>query len=155
MLGAADRLWEIVEELEEIPLGTAHGDACPHNLLVREGSDDFVLIDYGFWGEAPYGFDLGQLMVGQVQVGERPASDLPALEAACVPAYCRGLRDEGVDLEESVVRRAHALQMLLFSGLSSVPFELLGARADARAAPRRSARAEAARFILDLALLPR
>ena len=148
---AADALTGHLDELDAVPLGTFHGDACTRNLLVpRDGDDRFVLIDFGFWGRGPLGFDLSQLLVGQVQTGERPASCLPALEEACVPAYLRGLRDEGVDVAEDLLRRAHALLVLEFAGLSAIPIEHL----DGPPTPERlrvaRERASMTRFILDL-----
>jgi hypothetical protein len=95
LLGAADRLDAVVRELESLPAATLHGDACTRNVLVRCETQELVLIDFGFWGEGPVGFDLGQLLWGEVQMGERPASDLPRLEAACLPAYADGLHAEG------------------------------------------------------------
>ncbi len=150
ILDAADRVWMILDELEQVPLGTAHGDACTRNLLVRQGSDDLVLIDYSYWCQAPYGFDLGQLLIGEVQVGERPAADLAALEQVCLAAYVEGLSEEGVELPASLVRRAHALQMLLFTGLSTVPLEHLGEPPSGALLEVAAERAAIARFVLDL-----
>ena len=127
-----------------------HGDACSRNLLVRRPHGDMVLIDFGFFGEGPVGFDLGQLLLGEVQTGERPAACLPSLEQACVPAYVTGLADEGVVMSEDVVRRAHALEMLLFSGLSAVPFEHLDGPLTPGVTDLAAQRAHAARFVLDL-----
>jgi Phosphotransferase enzyme family len=150
LLAAADAVPDIVDELDTMPVGTSHGDACTRNLLVTNDSADLVLIDYGFWGEAPLGFDLSQLMLGEVQMGERSATCLPSLEAACVPAYVRGLRDEGCDAPLEVVRRAHVLLMLLFSGLSAIPFEHLGSPPTAELQRIAGERAASARFMLDL-----
>jgi hypothetical protein len=150
LVSAADALPAVVDELEALPHGAAHGDACTRNLLVAADRPELVLIDFGFWGPAPYGFDLGQLLTGEVQLGERPATALPDDEEACLAAYVEGLRDEGCDVDAGTVRRAHALQMLLFTALPSVPFELL----DAEPTPASHAicheRAAAARFVLDL-----
>ena len=131
---------------------TLHGDACTRNLLVPPGADDgFVLIDFGFWGRGPVGYDLTQLLIGEVQLGERRADELPALEGACLPSYVEGLGAEGVDVDLDQVRRAHALMMLLFAGFSAVPFELLdGPPTDEKLRIARE-RAGAARFMLDLA----
>jgi hypothetical protein len=75
MRAAAEGIEGRLSELDSVPVLTLHGDACPRNLLVRRGTDDgFVLIDYGFWGRGPVGFDLTQLLIGEVQLGERPAS---------------------------------------------------------------------------------
>lgn len=150
LLGAADALPHIVDELERMPIGTSHGDACTRNLLVSPATTDLVLIDYGFWGEAPIGFDLSQLLLGEVQMGERSATCLSGLEAACLPAYVRGLRDEVCDIPLEVVRRSHALLMVLFSGLSAVPFEHLGAPPTPELHRIAAERAVSARFILDL-----
>ncbi|MFY9913974.1 MAG: phosphotransferase [Nocardioidaceae bacterium] len=150
LLAAADRVDDLVDELAAMPLGTAHGDACPNNLLVTAEDDGFVLIDYGFWGEAPLGFDLGQLLVGDVQVGRRSADMLSELERSIVPAYIDGLRAEGHDVPTSVVRRAHALHLMVFTGLSTLPFELLGADRSPDLDRLAAERAEIARFSLRL-----
>jgi hypothetical protein len=150
MLAAADRVPDYLEEIERVPLGTAHGDACTNNLLVQPGSDDLVLIDYGFWTTQPLGFDLSQLLVGDVQLGRRPASCLWPVERACTPAYVDGLWDEGCRVEAGVVRRAHALLMLIFSGLSAIPVEHLDAEPTPDLHRIAAERAAAARFMLDL-----
>jgi hypothetical protein len=150
ILDAAGAVPDIAAELGGTPLGTAHGDACPRNLLMEHGhADGFVLIDFGFWCQAPLGFDLSQLLLGEVQLGERAAAELPELDEACLVAYVAGLRDEGCEVPFEVVRRAHALVMLLFWGVAAVPLEILfGAPAPPAAVFRE--RADAARFVLDL-----
>ena len=132
---------------------------------MQAGSDDLVLIDFGFWSTQPIGFDLGQLLLGDVQIGRRPAATLPAVEQGCLPAYVDGLRDEGCDLPLDVVRRAHALQMLIFTGFSSSMLEGLleqpgrdgrdgGGDEGKAAAPdlleQAAERARIAEFVLDL-----
>jgi len=150
LLGAADLAAAYVEELSGLPLATGHGDACPNNLLVPADADGFVLIDYGFWGEAPIGFDLSQLLVGDVQVGRRPAADLSDIEETILSAYMDGLRDEGCDVPEAVVRRAHALQLMIFTGLSTLPFEHLDSNPTQELHRIASERAAIARFSLEL-----
>ena len=102
----------------------SHGDACPNNLLAGERDDELVMIDFGFWGGAPVGFDLSQLLVGDIQIGNRAADDLAELDEAIVAAYVAGLRAEGCEIPEEQVRRAHALCLLIMTGLSTVPFDL-------------------------------
>ena len=128
----------------------SHGDACPNNLLARDGSDDFVLIDYGFWGPGPIGFDLSQLLVGDVQVGRRGSDDLAEVEDAIFAGYMAGLRDEECWIPDDVVRRAHALQLLIFTGLSALPFDLLEAEPTPELHRVAEHRAAIARFSLDL-----
>ena len=150
LVAAADTLPAVVAELEALPYGSAHGDACTRNLLVAADRPELVLIDFGFWGPQPYGFDLGQLLLGEVQLGERPAAALPDDERACLAAYVDGLRAEGCDVEGSVVERGLALVMLLFGALPSLPFELLDAPPTPAAIQVSRQRAAAARFVLDL-----
>ncbi len=150
LLTAADRAAAYTDELSAMPIASAHGDACPNNLLARANSDGFVLIDYGFWAPSPIGFDLGQLLVGDVQVGKRPADTLPAVDETIVPAYVDGLRAEGCDVPADVVRRSHALHLLIFTGLSTMPFEYLDSAPTPELHHVAAERAAIARFSLDL-----
>lgn len=147
----AEQADALVDELARLPLGVAHGDACPNNLLVTPENDGgFVLIDYGFWTAAPIGFDLGQLLVGDVQIGRQDAASLRAVDDVIVPAYVEGLHVEGCALTEADVRRAHALHLMVFSGLSALPFEHLAAEPTPALDRMASERAALARFSLDL-----
>ena len=150
LLDAADRADTYVEELSAAPYATAHGDACPNNLLVTADHDGFVLIDYGFWGREPIGFDLAQLLVGDIQVGKRSSAGLADLEEACLTAYVEGLRAEGSAIDADVVRRAHALQLLVFTGYSTLPWEHLGEEPTPELHALAAERAALARFSLDL-----
>jgi hypothetical protein len=149
LVAAAARAAAYTDELSSMPMATAHGDACPNNLLARAGSDDFTLIDYGFWGPNPIGFDLSQLLVGEMQVG-RSGADLTQVEDTILESYVAGLRAEGCDIPLSVVRRAHALQLLLFTGFSTLPVEHLGAEPTPDLHQIAAERAKIARFSLGL-----
>jgi hypothetical protein len=120
MRAAARGIEALAAELVTFPTGTSHGDASPQNLLPGATADDLVLIDFNFWMTQPVGFDLGQLVAGETQLGRGPA-DLAAVDAACVAAYTRGLACEGTEVDEDVVRRAHAIQLFLFAGVSALP----------------------------------
>ena len=147
---AADRADDLVAELAAVPHLVGHGDACPNNLLVVPGTDDFVLIDFGLWGSRPVGFDLGQLLVGDVQVGRRSAEALAERDEVCLVAYQAGLRAEGCGLSDALVRRAHALQLLVFTGFSTLPFDLLGEPVTPELIEVARARAAIAAHSLDL-----
>ena len=69
LLAAADALPALLDELDDAPAATAHGDACTANLLAAGDRDALVMVDLGFCGTAPLGTDLGQLIVGEVQAG--------------------------------------------------------------------------------------
>jgi hypothetical protein len=150
LLEAADRVPGYADELAQLPQATGHGDACPNNLLVRPDADGFTLIDFGFWRMLPIAFDLGQLLVGDVQIGRRSSDDLRPRDEACLAAYVEGLRAEGDGTPESVVRRAHALQLLIFTGISMLPMEFLEAEPTPELVEMSQERAAIARYSLDL-----
>ncbi len=118
LLAAAALVPAYAEELMAFPRVAGHGDACPNNLLPGPDIDSFVLIDFGFWMSSPLAFDLGQLVAGDVQLGRCGITDLTGLDEACVAAYTRGLAEEGMVCDVADVRRAHALQLFLFVGIS-------------------------------------
>ena len=150
MLAAVDALPRLTDELLAQPELVGHGDACPNNLLVRPDRDGFTMIDFGFFMALPVGFDLGQLLVGDVQTGRRDASDLAERDEACLSAYVDGLAAEGLDLGIDTVRRAHAVHLLIFSGLSAIPFEVLEEEPTDALRARAATRAAIARHSLDL-----
>lgn len=129
----ADHLDPLAEEFAALPHRTSHGDACPNNLLRHPSGDGFTLIDFGFWRPQPVGFDLSQLLVGDIQIGRSDATDLPELAEACLAAYAVGLAAEGHEVEDAVLRRGHAVSLMLFNGLPSLPLEQV-AEADRLAA---------------------
>lgn len=147
---AAASVDAVAAELMALPVLAGHGDACPNNLLVTPGDDDFTMIDFGFFTALPVGFDLGQLLVGDVQIGLRPSDDLSERGAASLTSYVDGLAAEGMEIDEQAVRRAHALQLLLFTGLSALPFELLDAEPTEQVRAMAATRATIARYSLDL-----
>jgi len=151
LLAVADRIWDYGHELLALPTTTGHGDACPGNLLVRPDEDGFTLIDFGFWMPLPVGFDLGQLLVGDVQIGARSSADLAERDEACLQAYLAGLRAEGYEVEEAVLRRAHALQLLLFTGVSAFPWDHVHGPVTPQLQELAADRAVLTRYVLDLA----
>jgi len=69
MLAAVQALPELPRRVGIAATATAHGDACTRNMLICEPDGRLALIDFGFWGIAPVGFDLGQLILGEIQLG--------------------------------------------------------------------------------------
>jgi hypothetical protein len=147
---AAQQAEALAAEADALPFLLSHGDACPNNLLAGAQDDDLVMIDFGFWGGAPVGFDLSQLLVGDIQIGRRGADDLAELDEAIVAAYVAGLRAEGCQIPEDQVRRGHALCLLIMTGLSTAPSDLFDGPIDARTMQIAADRATIARYALDL-----
>ncbi len=150
LLRLVDQLPRLLDELDTMPTGICHGDACTRNLLRIQGSDDLVLIDFGFVRYAPLGIDLGQLVLGEIQLGERGVDDLELLWARCVEHYARGVREAGSSASQAQIARASALCMAIFSGVSAIPTELLDQPPSPRHETIFAARAEVARFLLKL-----
>jgi hypothetical protein len=149
LLTAADQAPAYVAELAAFPTATGHGDACPNNLLLTD-EPGFTLIDFGFWHLLPVGFDLGQLLVGDVQLGRRSSADLAERGEACLSAYHAGLVAEGLEIPLDLLRRAHALHLMIFTGLSTLPFEFLEQGLTPELQHLASERAAIARYSLDL-----
>jgi hypothetical protein len=147
---AAAESAELAAEADALPRLLSHGDACPNNLLAGAQDDDLVMIDFGFWGDAPVGFDLSQLLVGDIQIGKRGADDLAELDEAIVTAYVAGLRAEGCKIPEEQVRRGHALCLLIMTGLSTVPVDLFEVPITPETQRIAADRAMLARYALDL-----
>lgn len=149
LFAAADQAPAYVAELAEFASTAGHGDACPNNLLVTD-QPGFTLIDFGFWQLLPVGFDLGQLLVGDVQLGLRSSADLAERGEACLIAYHAGLAAEGFEISLDRLRRAHALHLMIFTGLSTLPFEFLDQELTPGLQHLASERAAIARHSLDL-----
>lgn len=150
MCEAARQAPRWVAELDAAPFVTGHGDACPNNLLGAPDRESLVLIDFGFWKSLPLAFDLGQLVLGEVQLGRRSAATLAETDAAVIPAYVEGLAAEGMEVDPALVARLHALQMLVFSGLSSMPFEHLDSPVSPELEMLAADRAALATYCLDM-----
>ena len=131
--------------LDALPQALPHGDAGPQNLLVRP--DVVVAIDVSFQHPYAFGFDLGHLLVGLAHAGSVPVDGLPEIHEALVPAFVEGVRDGGVEVSPEAVRYGYLGTLVIRSGLSSIPFELLDGDPSAEVFRQRAA---LTRFILDL-----
>jgi len=121
-----DEIPAMLNRLDSFLLCVPHGDASPQNLLVPAAAPDtFVVLDVSFRTPHALGFDLGQLLVGLVHTGELPAARMPAIAEAIVPAYLRGLQDEGIADRDAEVRDAFATGAMLRSGFDGFLYELL------------------------------
>jgi hypothetical protein len=151
LLTLADQAPSILESLDQLPRGLAHGDACPQNLLPDpERRGGFVAIDWGFAHLGPLGSDLVQLLTGRADSGALDADDLPPIQEAILAAYLEGLGDERVDASPAPVRRAFLGGLVVGKAFSALPLERLGGPVDDAAVTFFQARARYARYLLDL-----
>jgi hypothetical protein len=151
LFALADDASLLLDALDALPHTLAHWDACPQNLLADpERVDGFVAIDWSFTTAAPVGFDLGQLLAGLAQTGELNPTELPAVHAAIVPAYLEGLANEDVDADPTDVRTGYVGSLLLRSGFTALPLELLGRFDEPGIAGLFAHRTRYTRFLLDL-----
>ncbi|MEE3850169.1 hypothetical protein VZC37_07475 [Gordonia sp. LSe1-13] len=121
-----DLMPQLIDEIEALPLLSAHGDACPNNLL-NIGEHEFVVIDWAFFGRSRVGFDLTQLTNSAIDLGRMPADRLPELQDVCLRHYRLGLADSGFELDLDALTRAHHIQLAAFSAVSAIPLEQLPA----------------------------
>ena len=151
LLALADQAPSILDALDRLPRGLAHGDACPQNLLPDPDlHGGFVAIDWGFANLAPLGSDLVQLLAGRADSGELGAADLPPLQETVLAAYLDGLRDERVDASPVQVRLAMVGGLVVGKAFSALPLERLGGPIDDQSLTFFLARARYARYLLDL-----
>lgn len=120
-----DRLPQIVDGLDRLPLTFAHGDATPENLLRATGQDGtLALIDWGFGSLLPVGFDLAQLAIGDLQRDFRAALPLREVLHTIVPQYHAGLADEGLTVTGSQLLQGFHGALVVRGGLDGLPSSL-------------------------------
>lgn len=141
----------LIDRLDQLPHGMAHGDASPSNF--REPGDGAVVaIDWSYGSVAPLGADLGQLIAGHIAIDAPQEGPSAELVDAVVDDYTAGLADEGVATDRSDVHFAcvtHLALRFVISALILEPATDQSAQ-DLHAVLRR--RAALGRVGLDLAL---
>jgi hypothetical protein len=147
----ADRMPAMINELEDVPHGLAHGDATPDNLL-EPPDGTTVAIDWSYGHAGAVGCDLGQLLIGRIERGAHHPDELGAIWATIRPAFLAGLASERsavADADVDLAFKVHVAARSVFSAvnvdhrpdLSGDEFDELLRR-----------RAAMARFCLDLIL---
>jgi hypothetical protein len=143
---------EVLDLLDRLPQTLPHGDASPQNLLVPvDAPESFVAIDISFQHPHAVGFDLGQLLVGLVHAGVMGADRLPEVHEVLAPAFLESYLSYGATATADDVLQGYVGSLLIRSGLSSLPYELLGAEPSPALAVTFQERAALTRFIVDLA----
>lgn len=150
-----DQSGSLVEEMMNLPVLPAHGDACPQNLLIEgkdplTGSTRFAVVDWGMFGQVCAGYDLAQLLAGRVNEGTMPGAALEHLEPLCVGAYCDGLAEAGTTVPRNQVRRGLAVSIAVFSGLTAVVSDRLTDEDTVEVRSLIAGRLDMVRFVLNL-----
>jgi len=149
----ADRLPEILDRLDALAQAVPHGDASPQNLLVpADAADEFVAIDVSFQCPMAIGFDLGQLLVGLVHAGQMPTDALPEIHEVLATSFAAGMNDYGVEADVEAGTYGYVGSLVVRAGLTSLPFEQLGAPPTEQLTTLFRQRAALTRFIADLGL---
>src|SRR4051794_20971040 len=103
-------LWQARAELLSLtptaPPTITHWGFLPANPYVPD--DDVVAIDWSQIGLSSVSHDLDQLTLDTVWMLVRPDEDLDVLEDNVLPAYLAGLRDGGLDVGMTELRRWYA-----------------------------------------------
>jgi hypothetical protein len=153
LLTLSRRVPALLAVLQSLPQSIGHGDACPQNLLVpADDPDTFVAVDISWQVPEAVGFDLGQLLIGRAHSGELAAHELPALHEVILLAYLSGLADEGRHLDAESVRFGFDAALVIRSGFTSLPLEVLADSADPTDRGEFSRRVDLTRYITDLGL---
>jgi hypothetical protein len=116
----ADREW-LVRVSESLPRTLCHLDVWPENLFAPN-EEETMLVDWEFAGDGALGEDIGNLVPESALDLFRPAAELPALDALVFRAYLDGLRANGWDGDERVVRLGMCASAVKYDWL--VPFML-------------------------------
>lgn len=148
LLRMIEELDDLVDELCGLPALPAHGDASPQNLIIE--GESFVMIDWGSHGLAPVGHDLAQLLAGRINEGLLRGADLAELVDPCLAGYVDGLRQQGCEVPDLVVRRGFVLSMTIFSSMSALVSDKLDGPDTPALRHLMRGRAEMARFLMDL-----
>jgi Ser/Thr protein kinase RdoA (MazF antagonist) len=111
LVAATRRLYEERERLfdahDALPRTLIHGDTGRRNLFGRrrpDGTDETVLIDWGYCGIGAVGEDLHLMVVWTAQMFDVDVADLDELERLALTGYQAGLRDAGVALDPRLAR---------------------------------------------------
>jgi hypothetical protein len=98
---------ELLAAADAAPRTVVHLDLWPTNLYAT-ADDETVAIDWSSVGIGGLAADLDQTTLDPVWMQVRPGADLDVLEGPIVTAYAEGLRESGLDVAESEVRRWYA-----------------------------------------------
>lgn len=149
----ADRVPAMLDALDGLPQTFMHGDASPQNLLVPAADPgSFVAIDWSLMGLVAVGYDLSQLLVGLAHAGQLDVDVLPALHDTVLPAYTRGLADEGMQVDEDAVRFGFHAALVVRSAFSALPLARLAGSATRADAALIAHRVRLTRYLVDLGL---
>jgi Phosphotransferase enzyme family len=149
----AERVPAILDALDGLPQMFMHGDASPQNLLAPAADpDSFVAIDWSLIGLVAVGYDLSQLLVGLAHAGQLDVDALPALHDTVLPAYIRGLADEGMHVDEDVVRFGFHAALVVRSAFSALPLARLAGSTTRADAALIAHRVRMTRYLVDLGL---
>jgi phosphotransferase family enzyme len=149
----AERVPAILDALDGLPQTFVHGDASPQNLLVPAADpDSFVAIDWSLIGLVAVGYDLSQLLVGLAHAGQLDVDTLPTLHDTVLPAYIRGLADEGMPVDEDAVRYGFHAALVVRSAFSALPLAHLAGSTGRADAALIAHRVRMTRYLVDLGL---
>ncbi|MGH3611592.1 MAG: hypothetical protein ACRDRK_03020 [Pseudonocardia sp.] len=151
----AGRLPAVLDALDRLPHTLAHCDPSPQNLLVpADDPDGFVAIDWFLGGLVAVGYDLGQLLIGLAHSGELDPDELPAVHEAILTSYTAGLADEGMPVDEDLVRYGFDAAMVVRCAFTALPLELLDEPhpPTVEQAAEFTRRARLTRYLVDLGL---
>lgn len=149
----AERIPNLLDNLDHLPQVMMHGDACPQNLLVpADDPGGFVPVDWSAGGLAAVGNDLGQLVIGEAHAGRLDPAGLDGLLDAVVEPYAAGLAWEGLPADLEDVRYGAETALVLRSAFLTIPLDRLAEEPTAQLAEHVAQRIRLTRGLVDLGL---
>jgi hypothetical protein len=112
----------LIDQLDRLPDGLAHGDACPANML--QGGDGIVAVDWSYASSAAIGSDLGQLLAGAWVNGIADPDAVAATARTIHDGFVSGLAAEGCRVAAESIELAfvtHLLVRAVFDAVATLP----------------------------------
>ncbi len=113
---------KLLDRLEQLPHGIAHGDAAPNNLLEPQVGMT-VAVDWSYGSCGPFGCDLAQLLAGRAESGAVEPTELPDIAATILDGYLDGLSEVGCHAAQPAIELAWATHLAVRSLFSCLLLE--------------------------------
>jgi hypothetical protein len=134
----------LIDQLDRLPEGLSHGDACPANMLQHDNG--IVALDWSYASISAIGSDLGQLLAGAWVDGTADPEAIAATARTIHDGFVSGLAAEARAVASEFIELAfvtHLLVRAVFDAVATLP----------DVAPRAAeTRVALARFAVDRAL---
>ena len=118
LLAEKERFFDINDRLPQV---LCHYDASRRNFMwsrsLQTGEEELIGVDWAFSGIGALGNDLGELIGSSMFFFEYSPTDAETLEAAVLEGYLEGLADNGVTIDQRLVKLGYLISLSVWMGL--------------------------------------